>query len=379
VFSSLSSGHELRKAPAKTLMIIGLISRGVVFAIGVVAATLFRERPSCQHCWNNGIPLINLFSRWDSAYYFNIALRGYSNLIVPRWEFFPGYPIVMGSLGRLLTAVTGIPLGIAIYSTGFVVSNLAFLGSVCYLYRTSFQVLNDANLAFYSALSLAFYPAGVFLSATYSDSLFLFLTLSCLYYWRMRRYRKSTLLGFFSALTRPVGVLLVIPYLIERIRDRRLQKNPGAYLPIVIIPLGFLGFLVYSQLMTGTPFATFEAGRLYWQIGPDLPRIVSSAYTTILGNPVIVPYIAIAIGGMLTSIRSARNKSENAIHVYALLLLASYLYAPLVSFPRYSITLVSAYWGYARWFQRACILVLAIFLVLLAVGVGLFVNWYRFY
>ena len=131
--------------------------------------------------------------------------------------------------------------------------------------------------------------------------------------------------------------------------------------------------------MTGTPFATFEAGRLYWQIGPNLPIIIGSAYGAIVGNPIIVPYIAIAIGGMLTSIRSPRNNPETAIDAYALILLATYLYAPLISFPRYSITLIPAYWGYARWSLRAAKIVFAIFLVLLAIGVGLFVNWYRFY
>jgi len=368
----------LRKSPLKTLMIVGVFSRGFVFAVGLAAATFFKERP-CRHCWNNGIPFINLFSRWDSGYYVNIALRGYSNLIVPRWEFFPGYPIVMGSLGRVLTLATGTPLVISMYWMGFVVSNLSFFGSMYYLYKLSAKVLGDNNLAFYSALSLAFYPAGVFLSAAYSDSLFLLLMLSSLYYWRMKKYPQCSLLGFFGALTRPVGVVLVIPYLVELIRDRSLRKNVSAYLPVAIVPFGFLSFLAYSQLMTGTPFATFEAGRLYWQIAPDLPRIIGSAYSTLVGNPIIVPYIAIAIGGMVTSILSPRSRTKTAIHAYALVLLATYLYAPLISFPRYSITLVPAYWGYARWSQRARSLVFAIFLVLLAIGVALFVNWYRFY
>jgi hypothetical protein len=369
---------KVRNAPVKTIMAVAVISRGFVFATAIATASIFGERPGCPQCWNIEVPLINLFSRWDSAYYTAIALRGYSNLIVPRWEFFPGYPLTMGSLGRLLTIVMPIPLVDAVYLMGFMVSNAAFFGSVYYLYKLSVLVLRDVNLAFYSALCLAFYPAGVFLSATYSESLFLFLMLSSLYYWRMGKFRECALLGFFEALTRPVGILLVIPYLIELARDKTLRKSTS-YLPILTVLLGFLSFFVFSQLMTGTPFAQFEAERLYWGVTPSLQRVVNASYDDILGNPIIVPYFAVAIVGMLSSILARKSKAESTIDAYALALLATYPYTGLIAIARYSITLIPVYWGYARWSQRAGSLIFGVFLVLLAIGVGLFVNWYRFY
>jgi hypothetical protein len=238
--------------------------------------------------------------------------------------------------------------------------------------------LRDNKLAFYSALGLAFYPAGIFLSADYSESLFLLLMLSSLYYWRVEEYGKSALLGFFEALTRPVGILLVVPYLIEMAWDKK-QRRAANYVPVVAVLLGFLTFLTFSQLMTGTPFAQFEAERVYWGVTPSLPTIIQFAIENIVANPVIIPYVAIAVGGLLTSFILRKGRAETAIDAYGLALLFTYPYTGLISIARYSITLISAYWGYARWMQRQGLLVLAVFLVLLAIGVGLFVNWYAFY
>ena len=138
--------------------------------------------------------------------------------------------------------VTQMPQDLAVYSMGFVVSNLAFFGSVYYLYKLSLFVLHNAKLATCSALFLVFYPAGVFLSAVYSDSLFLLLTLSSLYYWLLRGFRKSALLGFFGALTRPVGVFLVVPYLYEMLTNASSRKTAILYVPVASVLVGFLSF-----------------------------------------------------------------------------------------------------------------------------------------
>jgi hypothetical protein len=362
-----------------TAVAVAAVSRLFVFVVAVVSASAFGERPSCSKCWNIQVPLVNLFSRYDSAYYVNIAWHGYGNLIGPRWAFFPGYPIVIGSVGRLAALVSPLPLVLTLYVVGFAVSNIAFFGCIYYLYKLSIEVLGDKDLAFYSALCLAFYPAGVFLSATYSESLFLLLMLSSLYYWRIGRFGITALLAFFEALTRPVGILLVIPFLIDLARGKA-PRRVASYLPIAAVPLAFLIFLAFSQLAAGTPFASFIAERLYWGITPTLPLIAARTYHAIIHNPITVGcYLAIAIGGLLTSILRRKNDMEGTIDVYGLALLVTYPYAGLISVARYTVTLIPVYFGCARWMQRSKTLTLAIFLILLAIGVGLFANWYRFY
>jgi len=392
-----ANGHELRlvprvgatihelvaRTPLRTVMVVAILSRLFVFVVAVAANYVFGVNPTCNSfgCWSIDLPFFNLLSRWDSGFYADIALHGYGNQIVAKWEFFPMYPILMGIFGRLLAATSPLPLDLAVHVAGFALSNLFFLAAVYFLYRLSEGILRQTSLAFESALFLAIYPAGVFLSATYSESLFLVLTLSSLYYWYVKRMGKSGVLGFLAALTRPVGVILAVPYLYELLFNSVNRRSPRMYLPILGVLLGYLSFMAYSQLMTGTPFANFDAARLYWKVAPDPIAILTLARREIFDHPIIVPYLVLGVGGVLASLATARSQAEKAIGLYAICLIASYLPTPIISFPRYSITLVPMYWGLSKLSRWPLVrgLMYAIFLVLLAIGTGLFVNWYSFY
>jgi hypothetical protein len=133
--------------------------------------------------------------------------------------------------------------------------------------------------------------------------------------------------------------------------------------------------------MTGTPLANFAAARAFWKVTPDPTAILVLARNEIFDHPIIVPYLALGVGGVLVSLTTATEQSEKAMGLYAICLLASYAPIPIISFPRYSITLVPMYWGLSKLSRWPLVrgLMYAIFLVLLAVGTGLFVNWYSFY
>jgi hypothetical protein len=364
----------------KLLVAIALSSRVFVLGVAVVAKDTLPMR-SCEQCWDIGVPFVDLFSRWDSAYYANIAMLGYPHQITARWAFFPGYPILIGMLGRFLTIMLQLNLVSAVYLAGFLVSNVAFFGAVYYLSRFSAMILNNRRLAFISAVLLAFYPAGVFLSAVYSDSLFLLLTISSLYYWRRDNLGRSTGLGFLAALTRPVGVLLVVPFLYKLLQDSSSRNAVRSYLPVVGTALGFLSFVAYSQLMTGTMFATSIAERSYWLVNFNpYDRFMGNLHEMVV-NPIILPYLVLSLSALVVYIQRVKNRDEIAIGLYASCLLAAYLISSLDSFGRYSITLLPTYWSFSRWSEHSAarVLICALFLILLAIGTALFVNWYRFY
>ncbi len=280
-----------------------------------------------------------------------------------------------------MALISPISVDLAVHIAGFGISNLAFLGAVIFLYKLSERIFGETGLASESAIFLAIYPAGVFFSATYSESLFLFLTLSSLYYWYVKRIGIAGVLGFLAALTRPVGIFLAVPYLYEVLVDATKRRSLRMYLPVVSVLLGYLSFMVYSQLMTGTPFANFAAARVFWKVKPDAIAILVLARNEIFDHPIIVPYLALGIGGVVASLATARSRPEKVMGLYAICLLASYAPIPIISFPRYSVTLVPMYWGLAKLSRWPLVkgLIYAIFLILLAIGTGLFVNWYSFY
>ena len=243
------------------------------------------------------------------------------------------------------------------------------------------MILNNRRLAFISAALLAFYPAGVFLSAVYSDSLFLLLTISSLYYCWRDNLGRSAALGFLASLTRPVGVLLVAPIVYKLLQDSSRRNALRSYLPAVGIMLGFLSFVAYSQLMTGTMFASSIAERSYWLVYFNPYDRFWGNLREMLVNPIILPYLILSLSAVVAYIQRVRHRDEAAIGLYAICLLAAYLISPLDSFARYSITLLPTYWSFSRWSEHSAarVLIYALFLVLLAIGTALFVNWYRFY
>lgn len=91
----------------KLVLSIGLLSRIVVFVAMVIGSLLANTRwiePN-EGTWDLGIPLLNLFCRWDAGWYANIALNGYpiqSDPVSGNWAFFPLYPTLMRGFGSLL-------------------------------------------------------------------------------------------------------------------------------------------------------------------------------------------------------------------------------------------------------------------------------------
>jgi Gpi18-like mannosyltransferase len=364
-------------------MIVAVMSRLFVFAVAIASSVLFSQNSACKSigCWTISLPFFNIFARWDSGFYADIALTGYGTTIVPRWEFFPLYPICMGILGRLIAFIFSIPLDLAVYVAGFVISNIAFFCSVYFLYRLTELILRDTRTAVQSGILLALYPAGIFLSAVYSESVFLLLVLLSLIYWYRIKRPLSGVCGFLAGLARPVGVVLAIPYFYDVFTDRSARKSALNYLSVGVVLLALICFFAYSQIMTGTPFATFAAERLYWKVTLSPAYILTLARNEIIDHPLIIPYMGMGIGGVFASIITARSKAEREIGLFSICLIAVYLLTPIISFPRYAITLVPMYWSlsklcYWRWVR---ILLYAAFLVLLAVGTGQFVNWYSFY
>jgi Gpi18-like mannosyltransferase len=163
--------HLSIRTPLKIVVVAAILSRLFVFAVAVAANHIFGVNPTCNSfgCWSIHLPFFNLFSRWDSGFYGDIARTGYNKVIDRNWEFFPLYPILVAIFGRLLAATGLLQLDLAVHVAGFIISNVAFVVAVYFLYRLSERVLGNTRMACDSAILVAIYHAGVFLSATYSE------------------------------------------------------------------------------------------------------------------------------------------------------------------------------------------------------------------
>src|SRR5437763_9676881 len=153
-----------------------LISRAGVLIVGVMASVLigYTPEPGEPSAWRvDANPVRNLFARWDSFWYLDIASRGYhwngNPLEQQNVVFFPLFPLLMRVIGA---AIGGHPL-----VAGVLVSLTAFLLALTYVWRWTADRL-DADAASGAVWLLSMFPLALFFSAAYTESLFLLIVVA---------------------------------------------------------------------------------------------------------------------------------------------------------------------------------------------------------
>ncbi|MGB9778446.1 MAG: mannosyltransferase family protein [Candidatus Bathyarchaeia archaeon] len=113
----------------RTVLSIGLASRFIVLFSAIVGYYTIGVREPVSHevLWDLNLPIMNLFARWDSGHYINIAINGYS--VGPEgpgevWAFFPLYPLLMRIIGVPFANFFSQFQAVAV--AGFLISNILF-------------------------------------------------------------------------------------------------------------------------------------------------------------------------------------------------------------------------------------------------------------
>jgi hypothetical protein len=186
--------------------------------------------------------------------------HGIHYLLIARWNYsqyeqayFPLYP----SLIHILTPFFNHNHLFA----GLFISNLFFiLGLLLFS-----KLVNEKN-QHWSILLLLSFPTSFFFSAIYTEGLFLFLILATLYCFKRKFYFWAGILGLLTALSRLIGVLLVIPLTAMTMIDLTQSKRPfwqKLNIKIILTLLApLLGLGLYSLFLwktTGDPLFFFNS------------------------------------------------------------------------------------------------------------------------
>lgn len=195
-----------------------LVHHEVVFS-GAFEFSGNGERRSVTGFVSPDLPFINMWSRWDADWYLKIAKEGYSYEpgASSTTAFFPLYPLTIRVVHRALF----LPSHDAGWAfSGILVSNAALLAALIYLVRLV-RLDFDQATARRAALYLCVFPSTLFLSAVYTESLFLLTIIAAFYYGRRGRWFVASLIGAASALCRPPGFLLCIALAFEYLAQRK--------------------------------------------------------------------------------------------------------------------------------------------------------------
>ena len=226
------------------IFLIGLSSRLLIFGVAFLTNIFYSSAKIVS-----SIPLVNFFSQWDGAWYTQIALFGYpagSNPLSGNWAFFPLYPFLMRIFG---TPFYGLMSSTeAVLFAGFLISNVLFFVSLFLFYNVTKIIFGKNSFALISTGFFAFWPGALFYSAVYSESLFMTFAIGAFYLLEKGKTGRSAVLGFFAALTRTNGFLVLIPFVYNGLQTRKYRTT---VLQAIVIALPYLLFNIYGYFSTG--------------------------------------------------------------------------------------------------------------------------------
>jgi hypothetical protein len=243
--------------------------------------------------------LLSPARRWDAGWFLAVAQGGY-DVPEPRTAFFPLYPLLIRVVGEPIDTL-GLAGGHAFELAGVLVSLGAFMAALYLLHRLTDLELG-ARAADTAVLLVALFPTSFFLSAIYSESLFLALTVGCLYCARSGWWWRAALLGALASATRSQGILLLLPLAILVWQQRPAKRDAVA---LLLVPLGLVAFMVFLRATTSygllAPFKSHEEWSREFH-GPivgvweGVKSGVSSAGDALSGAPLNAPVSGVRSG-----------------------------------------------------------------------------------
>jgi hypothetical protein len=344
--------------------------------------------------------VLTVWATVDSAYYAAISQHGYTRL--NETPFFPLYPL----LERLLTPFSGGNPFVA----GIIIANVSCLVAFALL-RVLVERECGRGVARRTLLYLTIFPFSFFLAAAYTEALFLALSLGTFLAIRGHHWKVASILATLATLSRPVGILLLVPlvyeYCVSWFRpagERRFQPKATDIVALLLPILSLVGFDLALAMHFGTPLpiAKAEAGIWYRRLSwpwEGMLWALSSVPASPLVNAVIT-LLEVTWGFLLVALalaafwplRSRPGSWSRLPLIYGLYALASatvvlmmpedYPGKSLTSIGRYALVvfpvfLVMARAGYKKlWLHRvifAASLILLVFYAVLFID-GVFVG-----
>ena len=241
-----------------------LASRFYIFIIGILSVHVLAQGPS-----DRSMTPLDLFKNWDANWYLGIARDGYAAHKYST-AFFPLYPALLHLGGFLCHDLR---------DDGYVISNALLLASCFLLWKLVVRDYGRREVADRAVFFFLFCPVSFFFSTIYTESLFFFLMLALAYLAAERRWIAAGCCGYLAALTRPVGILLIVLLAAEfltvflehrKIADRsappirQLPPTTPSFLASVFLTLAGLGsYCLYLAHRFGHPL-DFLLSEKHW-------------------------------------------------------------------------------------------------------------------
>ncbi len=362
------------------------VSRIIFYSVAIIAIFTIPEYTGDDYTPRDfeTHPLIDASMRWDAGWYVDIARDGYE------WDgegeasvaFFPLFPML---LKAALVVIPDSFLYLFAVLLNHAIFFVALLPVWLYAYRFGGRPVAQRTLLF-----LCLFPTGFFFNAVYTEALFLLVSATALLALHRSNYLVAGAAGFLTSLTRPSGVLLGLPFLIQLWRDRTDDWRASVVRgwPIVLIPTGLFVYMGYLWYAFGRPLAFVEVQDAWGHVQMLPTTAIIDSFRYLLETETRdVFFVMGAVNTFLTVwalvmafviIRSDSLGSSFALGAIMMPLVAGVESMPVVSMARYVLILFPLFIPLAIWARNWSIhsLILAAFLPTHVMLLALFVRWY---
>lgn len=320
------------------LIVMMLAIKALVILLGGQSYQVMSNQPIASlHGW------FELWNRWDALHYMDLAQLGYTATGEKSVQivFFPFYPWLV----RLFSVVLR-----DVLMSAFAVSTIASVAAgLCLKRLVELDFSEDVARA--SVWFMFIFPTSYFLHIPYTESVFIALVLGCILAARTNYWILAGFLGQTACLTRVNGLILVPALMVEIFLQYRATKRwDWQWLGILIIPTGFLTYLLLNLSVTGSMFTFMKVQKEHWFKTMTWPWAgLKGKWDTLLYGP---PSESIMVGmqellfiglGLVTVVWCWRKlrPSYSVWVTFNLLLFISTSF--ILSTPRYILTLFPVY------------------------------------
>jgi hypothetical protein len=229
----------LRDARARAVLVPFVASRAVVLS----ALVLTRHVITATRTATPPVQAADGLLGWDASWYRDIAGHGYDGVAKEGLRFFPFVPL----LARVGSWVPGVSARLAL----LLVANVCALAVGALVYELVRGEGRSAAVARRAVWIVYLAPPAFVLVMGYAEATLMTATLVALLALRRQRWWLATIAGVIAGLTRPVGVLLVVPALVEVWMQQPRRNYPARAAAVVGSLVGTGAYLVWAQDRSG--------------------------------------------------------------------------------------------------------------------------------
>lgn len=242
---------------------------------------------------------------WDAGWYETIARYGYAGAGHQSLRFFPLVP----ALARAISVLPGVGVGAALVA----VANLSALAGTVLLVALVKRESGDPALARRSAWLMCLAPPAFTMVMGYAEGTLLLLSVGVFWALRTQKWWLASVLGIGAGLCRPIGVLLVIPAVVEGARrwpEASASERTRVGAAVCGPAFGFGAFLGWVQWRYGdglAPLRIQEEGTHRGPVADPLTTLGRDASYLVhgdhLGSALHLPWVVLALCLVVVSFR----------------------------------------------------------------------------